>query len=236
MGNQSDIDRAAFLKSIARQPAKALQHWGRLKSGEKLYVESQMRRLYDAEFARKFTERASTGARPDLSTEITNDRLTPERLKALGYRFKQSSGGASIWVHPSGKELWLLSQPKGTAPLPPPGPDNHPSSNPLTHPDVEDSRSWADSLEATRDELWQDAIRLKSMKTPDGAYPMGPYQEYMEKYKKYYNDWQSVLKDEVPLWKSSPLTDDEARQLDDNIKRLEKLSEYPQEMEDLGTF
>jgi hypothetical protein len=105
----------------------------------------------------------------------------------------------------------------------------------LTHPDVQASREWADDLEARRDELWEEAIRLKQMKNPDGSYPAGPVNEYYKKLDKFNNDRKSVVEQEAPLWKASSMTEDERNELDKQLERIKKLEDYPPEMEDLGT-
>jgi hypothetical protein len=103
---QTSGARAEFLQKLGRNPAEALRQWGRLNQGEKFYVESHMKRYYGEEFARMFRDRTLHNSRPDASIEITNDpTITPTKLKAMGYRFKDDSGGVPKWVHPRARSF-----------------------------------------------------------------------------------------------------------------------------------
>lgn len=112
---------------------------------------------------------------------------------------------------------------------------HRPPPSPPTNPDVQEARNWADNLEARRNELWQEAIRLKGMRNPNGSYPAKPFNEYYEKLNRFDRDRTSVLKEEAPLWKASLVTEEDKKEVDKQLERINKLNDYPPEMEELGT-
>jgi hypothetical protein len=230
----SQIDeRQTFLRKLARTPAEALRHWPRLSTSEKEYVQSHMKLHYGEEFTRAFTSRILHNPRPDASIEVTNDPdVTPKRLESAGYRFKGNNGGVPVWVHPSGKEVWLLPRPKATPAPPAPPPGVHPPVQPPLHPDAEEAQSWAQDLEARRDALWEEAIRIKKMRNPDGSYPAGPINNYYRKLAEFDRDLKSVLEDESKLWEG-PYTSQENDAIEKSLERLRELEKRPPEMEEL---
>ena len=175
------VQRDNFLRSLAIQPGQALRYWKRLSSGEQAVVVTYMTAFYDTNFAKHFMAEANRRQRPDLTITITNNPEwvnSPLKGKpAREWKLQRTVGEVKIWVHPTGDELWLLPAPKAVEPpaaTPPPVAPSTPS--PASHPDVQDAHAWADNLEARRDDLWEEAIRLKNMKNPDGSYRSCPTQ------------------------------------------------------------
>jgi hypothetical protein len=231
MGNPvAPKDRSVFLRNLAKEPAKALNQWVRLTQGEKLFVESNMKRFYGPEFVAAFHDRAINKRRPDESSEMINDpSMTVERLNRAGYRFKNNFGGTTRFVHASGKELWLLTPPKGIPGPTPAGPALHPPTAIPPSPDIEDSRTAVDMLEAERDELLEAAIKLKKLRTPDGYYPSALNNEYLNKLEKFEAKRDTILNEEAPLW-GSALTPGEQEALQKNMDRLNALKDLGDEM------
>ena len=160
---------------------------------------------YDTNFAKHFMAEANRRQRPDLTITITsNPEWANSPLKgkpAREWKLQRTVGEVKIWVHPTGDELWLLPAPKAVEPpaaTPPPVAPSTPS--PASHPDVQDAHAWADDLEARRDDLWAEAIRLKNMKDPDGGYPpdaIDALNAYSHKLLKFEDDLDSVLQVEA---------------------------------------
>src|SRR5262249_37566874 len=109
----AENDRDNLLRELAINPGRAMQRWKRLSATDRSAVLSNMR-LFIARVLSNDSRTKSTGERrPDLTIEITNDSsITPEKLSSAGYQFNGDPGGVSKWVHPSGKEIWLLPPPR----------------------------------------------------------------------------------------------------------------------------
>ena len=87
----------------------ALRRWGSLRKDEQTVVITYMTIDYDATFTSSFLKhaRAATG---DLLIVVTNRPSdTSNVLPKQGYRLRNtSSRGIEYWVHPSGKEQWVV--------------------------------------------------------------------------------------------------------------------------------
>lgn len=135
----------AQLDLLGRRPSEALRRWPALNGTQKWTVVMAMGRYYDLNFASHFNQFAVAGTKSATSVHITNDpSITPASLTSAGYRKAGNAGGAQLWVHPSGREVWVLSPPKG-APTPPPTPPED--------PDVEDATKKLAEMEAKAKEL-----------------------------------------------------------------------------------
>jgi hypothetical protein len=62
--------------------------------------------VYGPDFTKEFKEYASGKKKPDISSILSNTD-TPQSLAKKGYRQYGSQGGLIIWVHPSGREVWV---------------------------------------------------------------------------------------------------------------------------------
>jgi hypothetical protein len=99
------------LRELATMPGLALKRWRQLRPLEQSVLVTYMAMLYDVTFARSFQEEALRRPKPELYTRITNDPdATPEYLTARGYKLRRSSVNVQYWVHPSGKEEWVISR------------------------------------------------------------------------------------------------------------------------------
>jgi hypothetical protein len=95
---------------LARFQAAALRRWPQLTPDQRDVVTWKMIALYGPEFGADFLSYAGGSKTPNLSTDISNDpALTPAVLTARGYRRAGDAGGVPTWVHPSGREIRLLS-------------------------------------------------------------------------------------------------------------------------------
>ena len=122
MGDPSsrDIARADYLRGLAMRPAEAFAAWRHLNPPEQFLVISQMGMFYDIGFVRTFQAMAAKHVRPSVEITITNaPRIehSPPALRAAGFCLQPGSSGTQYWVHPSGRQVWLIAPPKS---LPPP--------------------------------------------------------------------------------------------------------------------
>lgn len=115
-----DTARADYLRQLAMRPTQALDAWQTLNSPEQFLVLTQMCMFYDRGFVASFQAMANRRVRPSLEITVTNSprqQQTPPALVAAGYRLQPGSTGTQYWVHPSGRQVWLIAPPKA---LPPP--------------------------------------------------------------------------------------------------------------------
>ncbi|HZR42836.1 MAG TPA: DUF4157 domain-containing protein, partial [Ktedonobacteraceae bacterium] len=105
---RKEIQRVEFLRRLAASPGLALDSWKRLKSNEQIFVVMSMSASYGVDFAKRFLTAASKLPRREDVIIITNNPdFTPKRLEASGYKL-YSSGNIQVWIHPTGKEIWLI--------------------------------------------------------------------------------------------------------------------------------
>ena len=137
---RAERQRVAFLKELARWPNDAHQQWKRLGLAERMAVLEYMRRYYGGDFAAKFLKYTAS---PIL--EVTHlgpgfPEQTPQWFQSRGYRLAQTGAGYGStlewWVHPSGKEIMKIREPRGGAPAPEaPAPETPPpESQPVIDP------------------------------------------------------------------------------------------------------
>ena len=167
---------------------------------------------------------------------VTTYSMTPkDRLAKAGYRFARNEGGHDVWVKVDrSSEIWVqIPKPNtddasggasggsgsGAGPAPP------------TNPNIQDARAWAQDLETRFNQLWDEAAKLKAMRDPNGSYPAGPFNDYFKKLNRFDEDLKSVLDQEAPLWRDSPMTDEEKKELEKQIERIKNVQEHPPEME-----
>lgn len=122
MGDKVDRDsaRADYLRGLAARPDQALAAWQGLNAPEQMLVVTQMAMFYDLGFVKSFQDLAKKHVRPSVEITITNSpRLThtPAALQAAGFRLQPSRTATQYWVHPSGRQVWLIPPPIS---LPPP--------------------------------------------------------------------------------------------------------------------
>jgi hypothetical protein len=233
VGEPMSKDRAAFLDRLAWNPAEAMRNWGRLTQDEQAYVEGQMGLHYGTDFVRMFDNRVSTDPRPDATILITNDpTITPQWLQSAGYSYKGDTGGASVWVHPTGKEVWVMSPPNAAPAPSADAPEIIPQAQPPTHPDVEDAQNWANNLESRLAAAQIQYDQLQQLKDPDtGRYPQGPTMDYLRTWNALDQDVKSVLNQEAPLWDGDALTDDERAAVQAAEQRIKNVKDGVSQIE-----
>jgi hypothetical protein len=109
---RGQVARDVYLRSLAERPLFALEDWQKLPQGERTIVVTYMTMLYSAEFAHHFLETTRRKPRPETLIEVTNlSSVTPATLTKRGFQLGGRPGNVNlqIWVHPSGREVWLLS-------------------------------------------------------------------------------------------------------------------------------
>jgi hypothetical protein len=222
VGQPESQDRVKFLNYLAWNPAEALRNWGRLSQDDQAYVEAMMQLHYGADFVQMFDAKASTNPRPDASIVITNDpSITPQSLQSAGYSHQRDVGGTSVWVHPSGQEVWLLPPPNAApAPSVPP-PEQIPLPCVPTHPDVEDAQNDASNFQSRFDALQQQFIQMQQYRSANNIWPP-QVNDYANALNDLGTDIDSVLKYEAPQWEQDEavMTDCESAALDAAIQQI----------------
>jgi hypothetical protein len=166
---------------------------------------------------------------------VTTYSATPrERLVKAGYQFARNEGGRDVWIKVDrSSEIWVQI-PQPTQPKTPGGGTGSGSPPPpkaLANPDIQEARDWADDLETRFNQLWDEAAKLKAMRSPSGSYPAGPFNDYFKKLNRFDEDLKSVLDEEAPLWRDSATSDAEKAELEKQIARIKNVQEHPPEMD-----
>ena len=227
----AQIKRDEFLRNLAIDPGEALRHWKRLKPGEPLVVITYMAMYYGLEFATHFKTEANKRKRPDLVIEVTNlPSVTPASLAKRGYKLQRVLRGLTdmqIWVHPTGREVWLIPPAKATPPAPvsPPPP-------PL-HPDVEEVKTYAGEYTKRKNEMIRNARNIEARR---GSLTKAQYDELRKQWWKEYEAWDEELDDimdEVIPEMDDTLTDSEEQQKKKAIEALKAIRQsWPRDVMD----
>jgi len=102
---------AAVLRYMAARPSFALHDWRAISQEERDSVLWEIIYRYGPEFALQFREYAQGRQHPVFVTEYTNlPGVTPQSLTARGYRLAGNFGGPPTWVHPSGREVCVVTR------------------------------------------------------------------------------------------------------------------------------
>lgn len=222
MANFTDSD----LSRMARFPGEGLRQWVRLTELQRAVVVDRMKHFYGHKFATDFQANAARRPRPDRDVQVTNDGdITPEQLKSAGFKFAGDPGGVPRWVHPSGKEVWLLSPPSGAPPPSPQAPQAVPQVKPPQHPDVEDAQRDAQSLTQQHDSLWQ---RASNSFGPDGTpRPDFDQAQFEQDYSDYDDRLDEALSNARAALAEGSFTPEEGQAMRDAISALEQLRSEP---------
>ena len=161
MGDEEQSER---LRALGRNPAEAIKHWSQLDQGERVVVVTYMSLHYDVAFTKLFVEETKHRKRPEETIVVTNDRLlTPAKLQGAGYQRRGDFGGTIVWVHPSGKQIWLMAPPRA---LPPgaqkPGHGEVPKLRPDEHYQVPRARDYVEAVEAELQECYAWVRRVQA--------------------------------------------------------------------------
>jgi hypothetical protein len=167
-----------------------------------------------------------------LEGVYSDNIVSTDQLKQAGYQFWGNPGGVDHWINVAKSTYIILlhSSPDttdpgkggGAGPNPPPPPDQN--------PDIKEARDRADDFEQRFNALFDEAQKLKAMKSPDGSYPAGPFNDYFSKLNKYDEDMKSV-EEEMQLWRGSMVTDAEKQALEEQIDRINKVKDHDPEMD-----
>jgi hypothetical protein len=237
MGDAHDVkaDRAAFLSKLARDPSEAMRRWKSLSESEKLTVQSQLKTYFGEEFTQQFLAGMKQNPRPDATIEmVRRDRITTEKLKSAGYRFKNNAGGVEKWIHPSGKEVWLYSAGKGVPPTP--DPPEPPVARPQAHGPqnmtIGDADEWLEYLRAKLKLIRDYDAKTKSARAAGGNYTLGDDVDHFNKMvAKEIDDAAEVIKDLNKTLDGGNLTDSEQA---DIMRQLEELHKLKKELDDMS--
>jgi Domain of unknown function (DUF4157) len=131
--------REMQLRQMAIYPGRVLQQWQKLKQNERDTVLWEIIRRYDPDFATDFLNYARGKKKPNFTIQVSNSpEFTPQTLMTRGYHYAGNPGGISIWVHPSGREIHLLTLPqKPESDLPPQGDITPPGGYESQLPDID---------------------------------------------------------------------------------------------------
>ncbi|MDP2369530.1 hypothetical protein [Rhodoferax sp.] len=221
--NNHDTARADYLRGLAMRPNEAFTAWRQLNPSEQFLVITQMGMFYDLAFVRTFQAMAGKHVRPSVEITITNApriQHTPQALRAAGFGLQPGSSTTQYWVHPSGRQVWLIAPPKS---LPPP------SLFPSTlNPEIadEDRLGQADQLVQRYRLLEQKAVEIKRRRVTRSQSP----KEYYESRAYWWQDhatWRrdvDSLEDELDPATLSRLASTERAQIQQRMQALKNLT------------
>lgn len=110
----AQVIRDNFVRRIARFPYQAHTRWHGLSKGEQVALITYMTAYYGINFSRMFREYTRHPELVQHRVELTNNPgVTPQGyprlLEESNFRFAGLEGmGVETWVHPSGREIWLV--------------------------------------------------------------------------------------------------------------------------------
>lgn len=106
-----DLAESDYLRRLAARPEEAMDAWRQLNASQQFLVITHMGVFYGVEFVRTFQAVARLPERPAVVITVTNVRR-PEyeraALQASGYVLQRGSTSAQYWIHPTGRQIWLL--------------------------------------------------------------------------------------------------------------------------------
>jgi hypothetical protein len=220
-----------FLRKLALDPNQAIRHWKRLKPGEQLSLITYMTTAYGSAFAKEFKKEAEKYKGPALGYTVTNSPfVTPESLTKQGFKFSRwitppNVGGgwptASIWVHPTGKEVWLIQPAKGAPARVPANP------RPLAHPDIDELQFYLKEYSARKEDMIRKGREIEARR-PSLSKPQ--YKQLRKEWWDDYEAWDGELDDifnEIIPDMADDLTPDERRQKNELIDKLKALQAGP---------
>jgi hypothetical protein len=197
------IKRDNFLRSLGLQPAEALRHWKRLKSGESIMVVTYMALYYGLDFAKHFKKEADKRKRPDIQMFFTNlPWPTPENLKKQGFKCWNNCrsqpftfiDNLQIWVHPTGKEVWRILPAKAAPPT-------SVVSQPVQpDPDIEEIRQYVKEYSERKDKLNLHARQLEGRrsKLSPQEYRRLVQEYWINEYEPWDDDIDMILDEAIP--------------------------------------
>lgn len=111
------------LKKLAIWPGDALTEWKRLRKNEQQTILEGMTKKYGSVFVRLFQEYASGTLKPNIVMDVRIAKqwpnLTPKWFAKRGYHYAGrtpvAGGRITYWVHPSGRQIRLVTIPWSTS-------------------------------------------------------------------------------------------------------------------------
>jgi hypothetical protein len=223
---RDQVKRDDFLRDLASDPQKALRHWKRLKPGEDFVVINYMILTYGHTFAQHFKKEADRDKRPDLHYSVTNRAdVTPETLTKQGFKFREwlsrpSAGwpSMSVWVHPAGKEIWLIQSAKAAPPTPV-------NAKPV-HPDIEEIQTYVSQYAARKADMIRKAREIYARRSSLSQSQFEQArQEWWDDYKGWNEELDDIMDKVIPAMKDDDLTPDERKQKKTEIDKLKGMRE-----------
>jgi hypothetical protein len=227
MGNgltRDQVKRDDFLRDLASDPQKALRYWKRLKPGEDVVVITFMTLTCGHTFAQHFKKEADRDKRPDLHYSVMNSAdVTPETLTKQGFKFREwlskpSAGwpSMSVWVHPAGKEIWLIQSAKAAPPTP--------VAAKAVHPDIEEIQTYVSQYAARKADMIRKAREIYARRSSLSQL------QFERARQEWWDDcWNEELDDirdkVIPAMKHDDLTPDERKQKKTEIDKLKAMRE-----------
>jgi len=175
-----------------------------------------MSMFYDIDFATKFRELTLRHSRPDDVVTITNVAQPQAQIVARGYKYVgMTSTGTRMWMHPSGKELWVLPQSMATT-----------TQTLEEHPAVVEARNYANDSTQERDRLIRQIMVVRnSIGRPDYS---ALYNKFLQDFNRWQTDLNWIREEGLPplLEEVSP---SEADAMAKQAKRLNELNDWKTE-------
>ena len=176
----------------------------------------------------------SGNPRPKFDGVTTYSMTSKLMLAKAGYRFTRKDGSFDVWTKVDQSSFIWVQIPSSGPSDPNGGSGPNPASpppSPVPNPSIKEARDWANDLEARFTELFNEAIKLKALKSPAGTYPKGPFNDYFNKLDRFDNDVESVLNHEAQPWLDSAVSDEERQAIQAEIDRIKKIQPHEPEMD-----
>ena len=169
--------------------------------------------FYGLEFAQRFRQETLKKRLPyDVITVTNLPQYSPDRLRRSGHRLSATSGSLQMWVHPSGKEVWMLPASNPTAPT--------------VDPLVAQAGIYVGESAAAKNRIVGLADQLRrSVGRPEYA---GLYAKFFEEFQKWQDDLNWMLEEGLPLIKEDVAAEDRSA-VQTELDRLQELVKWKRE-------
>ena len=129
----------------------------------------------------------------------------------------------SVWVHPAGKEIWLIQSAKAAPPTPV-------AAKPV-HPDIEEIQTYASQYAARKADMIRKSREsyAKRSSLSQSQFEQAR-QEWWDDYKGWNDELDDIMDKLIPAMKDDDLTPDERKQKKteiDKLKAMRKPESWP---------
>jgi hypothetical protein len=154
------------------------------------------------------------------SADVTPETLTKQGFKFREWLSKPSAGwpSMSVWVHPAGKEIWLIQSAKAAPPTP--------VAAKAVHPDIEEIQTYVSQYAARKADMIRKAREIYARRS---SLSQSQFERARQEWWDDCNGWNEELDDirdkVIPAMKHNDLTPDERKQKKTEIDKLKAMRE-----------